>query len=56
MWEIQDRNAFLISAFEEEEVFSYWLQSDAVLYGECLSELGVDVENAQVCDLSWIER
>ena len=55
MWEIQDRNAFLISAFEEEEVFSYWLQSDAVLYGEWLSELGVDVENAQVCELRWIE-
>lgn len=53
LWGIHEPAARLISAFQQEEVFEYWVQTDASLYGECWRELGLEKEEAKVGSGDW---
>lgn len=48
LWGIRDASARLLSAFQQEAVFGYWVQADAELYGECWRELGLEKAEAKV--------
>ncbi|OAO14791.1 hypothetical protein AV274_3495 [Blastocystis sp. ATCC 50177/Nand II] len=47
LWGIRDASARLLSAFQRETVFGYWVQADAELYGECWRELGLEKAEAK---------